>query len=289
MLRSFELVEPTSLPEASACLEHYGEEAKLYAGGSELLLVMRLGLLRPKVLINIKPIPGLDRLELESGQLMLGSLVTHRKLEISALVSEKFPLIARMESKVANVRVRNVGTLGGNLAFAEPHSDPATLFLVYEAEVVIQSHQRQRRIPLSDFFLGPYETVMEPTEILREIRIPPMPQGMRGAYIKWGVLERPTLNVAVGARLAEGKWLEAVRAAVGCVGPKPLRLVQLEESLRGLELSAADQYIAKSQEVLKKLLKPVSDIYGSGDYKAYMVKTLLRRALRQAVEGNSHG
>ncbi|MBI2986596.1 MAG: xanthine dehydrogenase family protein subunit M [Deltaproteobacteria bacterium] len=289
MLRPFELVEPTSLSETFGCLEHHGEEAKVYAGGSELLVAMRLGLLHSKMLVNIKHVPGMDQLELENGSLRVGSLVTHRRVETSALVRERFPLIARMESKVANVRVRNVGTLGGNLAFAEPHSDPATLFLVYGAEVVLQSSRGQRRIPLSEFFVGPYETVMEPAEILVEIRIPSFPQGMKGAYIRWGVLERPALNVAVGARLAEDRLLEAVRVAVGCVGPIPIRLQQLEESLRGMELSAAYQHIGSSGTAVRQWLAPVSDIFGSDDYKVYMVKTLLQRALRQAVEGDDHG
>lgn len=289
MLRPFELVEPASLSETFGCLEHYGAEAKLYAGGSELLLALGMGSIRSTVLINIKRVPGMDHLELQNGHLKIGSLVTHRKVETSALVKERFPLIAQMESKVANVRVRNIGTLGGNVAFAEPHSDPATLFLIYEAEVVLQSTKGQRRVPLSEFFLGPYETVMEPTEILMEIRIPSLPPGMKGAYIKWGVLERPTLNVAVGVQLTEGRVVEAVRLAVGCVGPMPMRLRELEDSLRGMELAAACQRLANSGGVFRDKLEPVGDLYGSEDYKVYMTKTLLQRALQQAVEGDQHG
>lgn len=288
MFRPFELVEPTTLSEAFGCLETYPEEARVYAGGSELLLVMRLGLLHPKFLVNIKNIPGMDRLELENGDLKLGSLVTHRTLEVSPLVKEKFALIAQMESKVANVRVRNVGTLGGNLAFAEPHSDPATLFLIYEAQVSLQSNQGRREVPLDKFLIGPYETVMEPSEILTEVRIPALPHGMKGAYIRWGVLERPTLNVAVGVRQGNDGVLDSVRIAVGSVGPVPMRIQELEESLRGMNVVVACAHIANSGAMLRERLAPVSDIHGSEEYKVYMTKTLLQRVLCQITGENAN-
>ncbi len=285
MFRPFELVEPTSVAEAIACLEAYPDDARVYAGGSELLLVMRLGLLHPKLLVNIKNIPGMDRLELENGHLKIGSLVTHRRLEVSPLIKEKFALIAQMESKVANIRVRNVGTLGGNLAFAEPHSDPATLFLIYEAMVTVQSSRGQRDVALDEFSIGSYETVMGPSEILTEIRVPALPQGMRGAYIRWGVLERPTLNVAVAVQRAQDGTLDSVRIAVGSVGPLPMRMREIEEALRGASVDAACAHIAESGALLRDLLTPVSDIHGSEEYKIYMTKVLLQRALRESAGG----
>jgi aerobic carbon-monoxide dehydrogenase medium subunit len=285
MFRPFELIEPTSVAEAIACLEADPDDARIYAGGSELLLVMRLGLLHPKLLVNIKNIPGMDRLELKNGDLHIGSLVTHRRLEVSPLIREKFPLIADMESKVANIRVRNVGTLGGNLVFAEPHSDPATLFLIYEARVTLQSSRGQREVALDEFSIGPYETVMEPNEILTGISVPALPQGMRGVYIRWGVLERPTLNVAVGVRRAQDGALDSVRIAVGSVGPLPMRMRDIEAALRGASVEAACAHIAASGALLRDRLAPGSDIYGSDEYKIYMTKVLLQRALRESAGG----
>ena len=283
MFRPFELVEPSSVAEAIGCLEANPDDARIYAGGTELLLVMRLGLLHPKLLVNIKSIPGMDRLELHNGDLKLGPLVTHRALEVSPLIREKFTPIAEMESKVANVRVRNVGTLGGNLAFAEPHSDPATLFLIYEAQLTLQSSRGTRQVSLDKFFVGPYETAMQPNEILTEIRIPALPPGMQGAYIRWGILERPTLNIAVGVRKEKDGLLDSVRIAIGSVGPVPMRLQELEDSLRGMDVAAACVHVANSGAFLRERLAPVSDIHGSEEYKIYMTKTLLQRALREAA------
>jgi len=283
MFRPFELVQPASVAEAITCLEAYPDEARVYAGGSELLLVMRLGLLHPKLLVNIKNIPGMDRLVLDNGDLSIGSLVTHRRLEVSPLIREKFPLIADMESKVANIRVRNVGTLGGNLAFAEPHSDPATLFLIYEARVIVQSSKGTRKVPLDKFFTGAYETAMEPSEILTEIQVPALPEGMNGSYIRWGILERPTLNVAVGVKKTQNGLLESARIAIGSVGTVPMRIPELEGSLRGMEIAAACAHVGTSGALLRERLAPVSDLHGSEDYKIYMTKTLLQRALREAA------
>jgi carbon-monoxide dehydrogenase medium subunit len=230
----------------------------------------------------------MDRVQLQNGDLKIGSLVTHRALEVSPLVKEKFALIAQMETKVANVRVRNVGTLGGNLAFAEPHSDPATLFLIYGAGVALQSTAATREVPLDKFFIGPYETVMTSSEILTEIHIPALPPGMKGAYIRWGMFERPTLNVAVGVKQGKEGLLESVRIAIGSVGPVPMRIQELEESLPGMTLAAACGHVASSGALLRERLTPVSDIHGSEEYKLYMTKTLLQRAFREAAGGDAH-
>src|SRR5215475_5775485 len=283
MFRPFELIEPSSVAEAIGCLEAHPDDARIYAGGSELLLVMRLGLLHPRLLVNIKRIPGMDRLELQNGNLKIGPLVTHRTLEISPMIKEKFALIAQMESKVANVRVRNVGTLGGNLAFAEPHSDPATLFLIYEARVMVESSRGTKEVPLGKFFTAAYETVMQPSEILTGIQVPALPAGMMGAYIRWGVLERPTLNVAVGVKRGQDGLLESARIAIGSVGPIPMRMLELEDSLRGMDITAACAQVANSGPLLRARLAPANDIHGSEEYKIYMTKTLLQRALRDAT------
>ena len=283
MFRPFELIEPSSVAEAIGCLEAHPDDARIYAGGSELLLVMRLGLLHPRLLVNIKRIPGMDRLELQNGNLKIGPLVTHRTLEISPMIKEKFALIAQMESKVANVRVRNVGTLGGNLAFAEPHSDPATLFLIYEARVMVESSRETKEVPLDKFFTAAYETVMQPSEILTGIQVPALPAGMMGAYIRWGVLERPTLNVAVGVKRGQDGLLESARIAIGSVGPIPMRMLELEDSLRGMDITAACAQVANSGPLLRERLAPANDIHGSEEYKIYMTKTLLQRALREAT------
>ena len=153
MLQPFRLEEPTSVGEASALLAQHGESARIYAGGTELLLVMKEGLLHYERLVNIKQIPGIAGVSLKDGTLCIGAATPHRTLERSPEVRTHFPTIAAMESHVANVRVREVGTLGGNLCFAEPHADPGTLLQVYDASVQIERQGGSRSLTLEAFFV----------------------------------------------------------------------------------------------------------------------------------------
>ena len=236
MLRPFRLHEPETVADAVGLLGQYGEEASLYAGGTELLLAMKEGLLRYGHLVNVKTVSALAGLTYDEGAgvLRIGSGVTHRTLERSAIVAADFPLIAQTEGGVANVRVRNVGTIGGNLCFAEPHSDPGALFLLYNATVTAQGTSGPRSMPLSEFATGPFETSLEEGEVLTEITVPRLPAGMTGAYQKFGLHARPTVGVGVALRMddAQGVVTEA-RVSVGSAGPKPVRVPQAEEALTG--------------------------------------------------------
>src|SRR2546428_11315379 len=172
LLRRFEMHQPSNVAEAVQMLGHFGEDASLYAGGTELLLAMKHDVLRYKHLIDVKVIPGLDSIELSDGMIRIGATATHRSIERSAHLRSRLPVFTNMESLLANVRVRNTGTLGGNLCFAELHSDPATLLLVLCASVAVEGPQRRREIPMHDFFIGPYETRLAPTEVMTGIQIP---------------------------------------------------------------------------------------------------------------------
>src|SRR6266581_8880384 len=178
-------------------LSHYGEDAGIYAGGTELLLAMRHQALKYRHLIDLKVVPGLDSIEVRDGFIEIGATSTHRSIERSALVRQNQPVLAEMESQVANVRVRATGTLGGNLCFAEPHSDPATLLLVLGASVAVEGPQRRREIPMHDFFIGPYETRLAPTEVMTGVQIPVATGEWRSAYVKFQVHERPMLGLAL--------------------------------------------------------------------------------------------
>ena len=196
MLRPFTLHRPDTADEACALLARLGEDAALYAGGTELLLLMKLGWLRPRHLVDVKRIHELGDLT-DGPRLAIGATVTHRALELSALVRVRCPLVASVARHVANVRVRNVGTVGGNLAFADPHSDLATLFLTLDATVELVSPRGRRELPLADFVRGPWETARASDELLALVRLTPWPVGTAATYIKFGVHERPTLGVAV--------------------------------------------------------------------------------------------
>ena len=293
MLRPFRLHEPETVGDAVGLLQQYGEEASLYAGGTELLLAMKEGLLRYGHLLNVKTIPGLAELRYDEGAgvLRIGSSVTHRALERSAIVAADFPLIAQTEGNVANVRVRNVGTIGGNLCFGEPHSDPGALLLLYDATVTAQGASGTRTFPLAEFALGPFETSLEEGAVLTEIAVPRFPAGMTGAYLKFGYHARPTVGVGVALRLddpaaADGRGVVTeARVSVGSAGPRPVRVPQAEEILVGktaAELTSPGVLGPAARSAAHEA-QPDDDFHGSAEYKEHLIGVLLRRAMRTAI------
>jgi carbon-monoxide dehydrogenase medium subunit len=283
MLPPFEIHQPATAAEAAALRAQLGETAALYAGGSELLLAMKEGLGAFEHLIDVKTVAGLDGLGVGGdGTLTIGAAVTHATLERAPLVRQRFPLLAEMERQVANPRVRSVGTLGGNLCFAEPHSDPPTALLVHGASVVLESARGRRRLPLDQFIAGPYESALAADELLTAIEVAPPPPGALGAYLKFGMHERPTVGVA--ALLvpdARGAVREA-RVAVGCVGPVATRLVALETALAGVPLAALEAGWPAAEGAGDDL-DAVSDLHGSADYKRAMAGVFVKRALALAA------
>ncbi|MEE8302560.1 MAG: xanthine dehydrogenase family protein subunit M [Candidatus Tectomicrobia bacterium] len=286
MLQPFRLEEPTSVGEASALLAQHGESARIYAGGTELLLVMKEGLLHYERLVNIKQIPGIAGVSLKDGTLCIGAATPHRTLERSPEVRTHFPTIADMESHVANVRVREVGTLGGNLCFAEPHADPGTLLQVYDASVQIERQGGSRSLTLEAFFVESFEVALEEDELLTEIRVPPLPNHTAAAYLKFGFLERPSVGVAV-AVTATSAGVQTVRLAVGCVGPTPRRVREAEALLSHKELDEVRASLEAAGELAGQAADAITDLHGSAEYKEYLVGVLLRRAFEQAYQQTS--
>ena len=288
MLQPFRVLTPSNIEQASAELVRLGERATIYAGGAELILLLRYGMVHAEYLINIKSISGLSEIGWDGQTVQIGATVTHRRLETDPLIRERLPLLADAESQIANIRVRSQGTLGGNLCFNDPHSDPGTALLVHEAEVVLASKDGLRQIPLSDFLSGMYSTALEPGELLQKIFVAPLPVEWGAAYLRVHRYQRPTLNVAVAAKFQNGA-VEDARLAVGCVGPKPQRLSELESKIRGEKLDGARRIFADSKPYLKDSLEPVNDLLGSAEYKIYMAAVLLSRALSQASGSNGRG
>jgi carbon-monoxide dehydrogenase medium subunit len=288
MLGQLKLVQPATVAEASEALAIYGERAKIYAGGAELLLLLRHRLLQSEVLVDVKKIERLHRLSRENGVLRVGACVTHQAIENSALVHDHAPALAYAESQVANVRLRNQGTLGGNLAFNDPHSDPGTVLLIHDASVIVGNESGERRIDLNEFFVDMYATALEPRDLLLEVEIPALPNGLMAAYLRLHRYQRPTLGVAAGVRLTNGA-VDEVRLAVGCVGPKAERLTELERKMTGAHLSDARQIVTEEKQYLRHLLRPVDDLLGSAEYKLYMTGIMLADALARAADGNDEG
>jgi len=285
MLRPLRVSQPTTVPEASAELARLGEDAKVYAGGTELILWLRLGIVHSSHLVDVKKIPALGELAWDGKTMHIGAAVTHRRLERSADVAAHLPLLHQAAALVANVRVRNVGTLGGNLCFGDPHSDPAPALLVYHTRVTIGHHGGARSIGLDEFFVGLYETAIAPDELVVEVEVEPLPPGVGSAYLRCARVERPSLAVAVAAAQRDGR-LAHVRLAVSCIGPVPMRLQELESRLEGATLAEGQRILRQAQRHYEEVLQPVDDLHGSAAYKTCLTGVLLGRALTQAVGAN---
>jgi carbon-monoxide dehydrogenase medium subunit len=291
MIAPFTLHRPTSLGEASSLLSDFKEDARILAGGSELILLLKMGLTEVSHIVDIKRIPGLAGLDYDAGarRLKIGPLVTHRELEKSEVVRRHFPLIVEMEKQLANVRIRNVGTLAGNLSFAEPHADPGTLLVAHDATVKLTNGEGERVLNLEDFFVDYYETVLRNDELLTEITIPKPAENSFGAYLRFCPGERPMVGVAFLAEW-DGGVCAKPRLVLGCVGPKPLRASEAEAWMVGksreeIQASADDLGVQAAQ-----VSEPLEDIWGSVEYKKQIVKTLVARAILSATEkAPSHG
>jgi carbon-monoxide dehydrogenase medium subunit len=281
-LRRFTIDQPKTVKEAAEMLAHYGENGRLYAGGTELLLAMKHDLLRYEHLVDVKPLPGLNTIDTGNNSLGIGATVTHRVIEKSGVVREIVPVLADMAHNVANVRVRATGTLGGNLCFAEPHSDPATLLLALEAHVHVQGRGEERILKMDELITGAYETALAPDELLLAIDIPLASKNKRAAYLKFQIKERPTLGLALVLDLDNGGSISKARAVVGSVSAKPSRSDQADALLVGPR-DKVEKQLADAAEALATAADPVDDLEGSAEYKRHLIGVYLKRAFAKAL------
>lgn len=282
MLKRFRLEEPESAAEVSELLGRFGDSAKIYAGGTELLLAMKEGLVQYERLINVKKLTGLSALAADNGEIKIGALCTHHQLETSALLQEKLPTLVKLEQNVANVRVRQAGSIGGNLCFAEPHADPGTLLIALGAKMVAEKTSGKREIAAADFFVDAYETSLQADELLTEIRVPTPGANSRSAYLKFGYLERPSVGLAVALTL-NGGAVSDVKIAVGCAGPAPKRVAEAEALLNGKSTAEAVSLLPQAGAIAGRVADAISDLHGAQDYKEHIVGVLLKRAFNSIV------
>lgn len=268
-LPAFTLHRPRELDEVLELLRVHGEDAAIYMGGTELLLLMKLGFAQPGHLVDAKQIAELAHLSVLEDQLLIGASVTHRRLERHRDLGLVLPALVSLERRVANVRVRNVGTLGGNLCFAEPHSDPAVLLTALEAEVELASPSGRRWLPISQFLLGAFSTALGPEEVLVRVRVPLPRPGTVVGYERIAFKERPDAAVAV----TRGPL--GARVVVGAVGPRPERVPEAEEQLLHGDLDAAAAAVTAQVEA--------TDTAIGADYRAHLAGVLLQRAWAQAA------
>jgi len=276
-LPPFDLHRAQSVDEARELLGRYGEDAAVICGGTELLLLLKLGFAAYGHLVDIKRIGELGGIRAENGAIVVGSTATHREIERSPLVLELLPSLAAMERRVANIRVRNVGTLGGNLCFSDPHSDPATFLLALDAEAELEG----RRMPLSEFLVGPYETALRHGELLAAVRIPVPAPGTAIAHRKLAFHERPAATVACAVRVDGGAVAEA-RIAVGSVGARAVRATAAERALTGCAVDDAPA-VAEAAALAAEASGAVDDANGTAAYKEQLVRVLVARCFADAT------
>jgi carbon-monoxide dehydrogenase medium subunit len=282
-LSRFEIHQPASVSEASQMLAHYGDEAGIYAGGTELLLAMKHQALNYRHLIDLKVISGLNSIDVRNGSLEIGATSTHRGIERSALVQQNQLALAEMESQVANVRVRATGTLGGNLCFAEPHSDPATLLLVLDGTARAESAAGAREIPVAKLIAGAYASNLQPGEILTKITVPCAKPSHRSAYMKFQVHERPTLGLGLWLETPDdGRTFTSARVAVGCVCPFPTRGREAEKLLTGSR-EEVEKCLPQAADAIADAADLIGDHEGGVEYKRHLIHVFLRRVFRKAL------
>jgi carbon-monoxide dehydrogenase medium subunit len=285
-MKNFTYLEPQTVAEACALLKQLGSEAKVFAGGSHLTILMKQGLYEPKTLVNIKKIAELKGIRYHATEgLIIGALVTHRELETSALVREKFPVLCEAEREVANIRVRNMGTVGGNLASGEPLTDLSQIFIALEGQVKIAGASVQRMIPVEELFVDFYTTSLAEDEILTQVVLPPLPAGSGIDYIRFSsssVVDKPSVGVAVRLTLDSAETIQTARIVLGCVGATPVRARKAEGLVTGKKLTP--ELAAEAGRVAAQECTPTSDLRGSEQYKRAIVRTLVKRAAVKACE-----
>jgi len=281
---AFEYLRPKTVPEAVALLQQHGDDAKILSGGQSLIPMMKLRLARPSHLIDINRISGLSYIKEDGGFLKIGGLTREAELESSPLVRSKYPLLLDTATVIADPQVRNLATVGGNLAHGDPANDHPATMVALAAQIVATGAKGERVIAIDDFFVSLFTTSLQHDEILTEIRIPLPPARSGGAYFK---LERKvgdfaTAAVAVQLTLDDKGVVQKIGIGLTNVGPTPIRAKKAEDTLRGKKLDAAT--ITQAAQLASDEAQPSADLRGPAEYKKGLIKELTKRALVRALE-----
>ncbi|AEW01399.1 carbon monoxide dehydrogenase [Niastella koreensis] len=282
--QSFEYESPGTIAEAISLLHRYGEEAKILSGGHSLIPMMKLRLATPEWLIDISGIPGLSYIKEEGDIIRIGALTTEADIEHSNLLKEHFPLFADVTRLIADPQVRNVATIGGNLAHGDAANDHPAVMLALHATIIAAGSGGERRIPIDDFFHGFYTTDLQHGEILTEIEIPVPPAGTGSAYhkIERKVGDYATAGVAVQLTFDEYNICKAAGIGLTNVNPIPLRASRSEQALTGRPLT--EETIEEAARYAAEDCNPSADLRGSEEYKRHLVGVLVKRMVRKAAE-----
>lgn len=280
----FNYEAPATLDEALALLEKHGDEAKILAGGHSLLPMMKLRFAQPETLIDINGIPGMSYIKEEDGHLKIGAMTKEVELEESDIVQSKYPIFTDASKLIADPQVRNMGTIGGNIAHGDAANDHPAVMLALRAQVEITGKEGSRMVPIDEFFYGFYMTACQWNEIVTAIHIPSPPAGSGNAYHK---LERKvgdyaTAGAAVSLTIGEGGVVTHAGIGLTNVNATPLRAARSEEALVGQKLT--DETIAQAAQFASEDCNPSADLRGDEEYKRAMVGVLVKRMIHRAAE-----
>jgi aerobic carbon-monoxide dehydrogenase medium subunit len=279
----FDYFAPQSLDEAVALLAEHGDEAKILAGGQSLIPAMRFRIAAPAILVDINGLPNMEYLRAENGHLAIGALTRESALDDSPLVHERFPLLADAARVIADPLVRNRATVGGNIAHADPANDHPAVMLAYDAQIIAYGKGGRRTIAVDDFFLGLFETSLQPGEILAEIRLPTPGAGAGGCYLK---VERKVGDYAVSAVAVQltmsGDVCTAARIALTNVSAVPMRSLGAEQAIIGQQLTPA--VLEAAGQAAAAECDPTADLRGTVEYKRDLTRVITKRAIRKAAE-----
>jgi carbon-monoxide dehydrogenase medium subunit len=278
----FDYHRPSSLDEALQLLSTL-DDAKVLAGGQSLIPLLKLRFATPANLVDLNRVPGLASIAEEGGFLRIGPLVRHNQMAASELVSRRYPTLASAAPQIADPIVRNLGTVAGSLAHADPAGDWGSVMLAVGGSVVLRSVRGERELPVGEFLLDLLTTAIEPDELLVEVRVPAPSGRVGGTYLK---LERKvgdfaTVGAAVNVQMDDGK-ISRAGIALTAVGTKNIRASDAESALAGAEASEAT--FAEAARLAAGAASPVTDVRGTAEYKRHMVEVYVRRGLARAVE-----
>lgn len=282
----FELLQPRSLQEALEMKKNYRERAKILAGGTDLLVLLKDGKLKAETVMSLGGVRELNFIRSEGGGVTLGALASHRDVALSPLMQQRYPDLVEACSQVGAVQIQNLGTVGGNICNASPAADAAPPLLSMDALLTLASTRGERRVSINEFFLGPRQTVLEPDEILKEISLP-QAAGRRGAtYLKLGrreAMEIAIVGIGVAVHLnGSDQLISECRIAMGSVAPTPLRARTAEEVINNKEVT--NELIDEVAAVAAEAARPISDVRATAEYRLDMIRVLCRRAMQAALE-----
>jgi len=286
MIRDFEYFAPKTVEEALTLLSQYNEESKVIAGGQSLLVLMRQGLVAPKYLIDIKGISALDYINLDKNEgLRIGALTPHRAIEKSPVIQNGFAVLSEMELKLASVQTRNWGTIGGNLCHADPAGDPAPVLIALNGKLKIASLSEERTVAVEEFSTDYFETALRHGELLTEIQVPNPPPRTGTAYTKFNIIENDMgiASTAVSITLSpKDETCSDARIVLGAVASVPMRAKEAEKVLVGKEIS--DALLVKAGQIASEEAEPIADVLASEEYKRELVRVLVKRVGREALD-----